>query len=204
MNIREYGVLFWTVVGIITLLIASPALSRLLVYPQTEFFTEMGLLGPHHTAEGYPFNITRGQIYNIYLNLTNHLGYFAYYVVEVKFRNDTQSMPSSFGPIKSRTPSSLPSLYNVSAFVPDAQSWELPVRFSFDYAYDSMSSVVDFYNMTFNGAVLNMSSYVAAWNSTTRQVFGSMFFEAWIYNSTTRVFQYHDRFVGLVFNMAVS
>jgi hypothetical protein len=125
-------------------------------------------------------------------------------VMEIKFRNDTQSMPSSFGPVENLTPSSLPSLYNVSAFVPDAQSWELPVRFSFDYAYNLTSLLVHFYNMTFNGVILNMSSYVAAWNSTTRQVFGSLFFEAWIYNATTSVFQYHDRFVSLVFNMTVS
>jgi hypothetical protein len=139
MNIREYHLFFVTVVAIVALLVASPALSRLLVYPRTEFFTEMGLLGPNHMAEAYPHNITRGQTYSVYLGLANHLGYSAYYVVEVKFRNETQSMPSSFGPIENRIPSSLPSLYNISAFVADQSTWEMPLTFSFDYSNVTVS-----------------------------------------------------------------
>jgi hypothetical protein len=203
-NLTKHGLIFWAVVGVLALLAASPVLSRLLVYPRTEFLTELWLLGPNHKAEDYPYSITRGQSYSVFLGVANHLGYAAYYLVEVKFRNATQSGPTSFGPLSNRTASSLPSLYNIYAFVPDEQSWELPVQFSFDYAYDSASSVVYFHSMTFNGAVLNMSSYVAAWNSTTRRVFGSLFFEMWIYNVTSSVFQYHDRFVSLTFNVTVS
>lgn len=202
MNIREYAILFWTVVGIIALLVASPALSRLLVYPQTEFFTAMGLLGPSHMAEDYPFNITRGQAYNIYLDLTNHLGYSAYYVVEVKFRNSTQSAPSSFGPVSNQTPSSLPSLYNVSAFVADEGSWELPVSFSFDFVNTTLLTV-QMRSLTLNGAILNLSSCSIAYSSQTDRFAGNLFFELWLYNRTTSVFQYNDNWVGLVLNMTV-
>jgi hypothetical protein len=202
MNIREYQVLFWIVVGIITLLVASPALSRLLIYPQTQFLTEMGLLGPNHTAEGYPFNITRGQAYRVYLNLTNHLGYSAYYLVEVKFRNSTQSAPCNFGPISNRTPSSLPPLYNITAFVADGGTWEVPLTFSFDYSAVT-SSTVQMRSLTMNNVVLNMSGPSIALNPTTTTFTGFLLFELWICNRTTSVFQYHERDVSLVLNMTV-
>jgi hypothetical protein len=189
-------------VGIIALLVASPALSRLLVYPQTEFFTEMGLLGPHHMAEDYPFNITRGQTYNIYLTLANHLGYSAYYVVEVKFRNSTQSAPSSFGPVSNQTPSSLPSLYNVSAFVADEGSWEQPLFFSFDFVNTTLLTV-QMHSLTLNNVALNLSGCSIAYSSQTDMFAGNLFFELWVYNRTTSVFQYNARWVGLVLNMTV-
>jgi hypothetical protein len=110
-------------------------------------------------------------------------------------------MPSSFGPLKNRTPSSMPSLFNVTAFVADEQVWELPVTFSFSYVYNKTLGQVDFQNMTFNNVVLNLAGYTATWDSTNNVFLGNLFFEAWIYNSSTNSFQYHARWVGLQLNM---
>jgi len=203
-NIREYGVLFWTVVGVLALLVASPALSRLLVWPRTEFFTELWLLGPGHMAEAYPYNLTRGQNYTVYLGVGNRLGYCGYYLVEVKFRNQNQSAPVSFGPLGNRTPSDLPSLYNITAFVGDEEIWETPLTFSFDYVYNEALSQVEFNSLTLSGTVLDLKDYVATWNATRNEFCGNLFFETWIYNSTLGSFQYHERFVGLRFNMTLS
>ena len=157
MSIGKYGVTFLIVVVILALLVASPALSKALVYPRTDFFSEMWLLGSNHTAEDYPFNLSSGQSYDIYLGLGDQLGYCAYYQVEVKFRNESQSMPSSLGPVEDRVPSDLPSLYNVSAFVADQGSWELPVSFGFNYVYDANASAVRFESLTFNGNLLSLA-----------------------------------------------
>jgi len=200
-NIREYGVLFWTVVGVLALLVASPALSRLLVWPRTEFFTELWILGPNHMAEDYPYKVSRYENYSIYLGLGNHLGYCACYLVEVKFRNESQPEPISFGPIENRTPSSLPSLFNISAFVADEQVWEKPLVFSFDYGYNQNLSRVEYHSMVFNDVLLDMSGYSSAWNSTRSEFRGDLLFEAWIYNTSLGDFQYHERFVSLLFNM---
>jgi hypothetical protein len=200
MRLHEYHVLFMVAIGILTLLVASPALSRLLVYPRTEFFTEMWLLGPNHKAEGYPFNVSRGQSYSVFLGIGNHLGYCAYYVVEVKFRNQTQSAPNSFN----RTSSSLPSLFSIPAFVADQGTWELPVTFSFDYTYNETLTRVDLYKMTLNGVELDMRNYTIAWDSKNNGFLGNLFFELWIYNATTSSFRYHERSVGLWFNMTIS
>jgi hypothetical protein len=198
-NIREYGVLFWIVVGVLVLLVASPALQRLLVYPQTEFFTELWLLGPEHKAENYPFNITRDENYNVFLGVGNHLGECAYYVIEVKFRNQTQSAADSFN----RTCSSLPSLYSITVFVADKETWELPLVFSFDYAYDVNVSQVYFSRVMFNNVALNLNAYSAAWDPQRSGFFGNLFFELWIYNDAVGTFTYHERFTGLWFNMTV-
>jgi hypothetical protein len=201
MNLDEYRLTFIAVTAIIMLLVASPALSRLLVYPQTEFFTEMWLLGPNHTAEDYPYNVTSGQNYTIYLGLGNHLGYCAYYLVGVKFRNETQSGPSSFGPIENHTPSSLPSLFNITAFVADEQNWELPVSFSFDYGVSLDKSSVVFQNLTLNNQVLNLEGYVTAWNATRSFFYGNLVFELWICDAHATALSYNGRFVDLKFNM---
>jgi len=203
MNLQNYRVLFMTVTGILALLVASPALSRLLVYPRTEFFTELWLLGPNHRAEGYPFNISRGQNYSVFLGIGNHLGYCAYYLVEVKFRNMTQSAPYDFGPFSNRTPSSLPSLYNISVFVADEGTWELPLTFSFNYTNPTLSTV-QMRSLTLNGVLLDIENCTIAWDSQTRAFSVFLFFELWIYDRATSVFQYHQRDVSLTLNMTVT
>lgn len=204
MNLNEYRALFLIITGVLALLVASPALSRVLVYPRTEFFSELWLLGPNRMAENYPFNITRNQNYNVYLGIGNRLGHTANYLVEVKFRNRTQSAPTSFGPISNRTSSSLPSLFNIAAFVADEGIWELPLTFSFDYGYNATVSGVEFYNLTLNNVVLDMTGYRTVWNSTNKDFYGSLFFELWIYNSTISNFQYDARFVSLRLNMTIT
>ena len=201
MNLSEYKVLFIVVTAVVALFVASPVLSRVLVYPRTEFFSEMWLLGSNHTAEGYPHNITGGANYAVFLGIGNQLGYCAYYVVEVKFRNETQSAPSSFGPIENRTPSSMPSLFNISAFVADEQNWELPVSFSFDYEVSLDKSSVVFHGLTLNNQVLSLEGYVTARNVTRNISYGNLVFELWVYDAQATSLSYHGRFVDLKFNV---
>jgi len=87
-------------------------------------------------AEGFPYNVASGQRYDLFLGVSNHLGHAAYYSVQIKFRNLTQSAPDSFN----RTASSLTPLYNLNVLVADQETWELPVTFGFDYSYDANAS----------------------------------------------------------------
>jgi hypothetical protein len=200
MSLGDYRVLFVVVTGILVLVVASPALSRLLVLPRTEFFTELWILGPNRMAEDYPFNISRNQDYGVFLGIGNRLGYCAYYLVEVKFRNLTQSAAHSFN----RTPSSLPSLFNITAFVEDEGVWELPLTFSFDYDYNETVLMVEFNSLTLNDATLDIGNCTAVWDSGKEGFFGDLFFELWIYNDAVSGFQYHERFVNLRLNMTSS
>jgi hypothetical protein len=202
MDIGKYGVTFFVVVAVVALLAATPVLSRVLVYPRTEFFTEMYILGSNHTAEGYPFNVSSGQTYSIYLGIGNHVGFCAYYLVVVKFRNESQSQPSNFGPIENRTPSNLQSLFNITAFVADESVWERALTFSFNYDVDSAQTLVTFQNMTFNDVVLNLNGYTTTWNSSRSIYSGNLFFELWLYNPASS-FDYNKRYVDLKLNMTI-
>jgi hypothetical protein len=204
MNLSEIKVLFIVVTAVATLLVASPVLSRIVLYPRTEFFSEMWLLGPNHEAEGYPYNVTQGQKYTVYLGIGNHLGYCTYYMVQVKFRNETQPQPTSFGPVENRAPSSMPSLFNISAFVADEQNWELPISFSFDYEANLNRSHVLFKSLTLNDETVDLESYITAWNETRSVFFGNLVFELWIYTTQAASLSYHGQFVDLKFNMTVA
>ncbi len=201
MDLHEYRVLFLSTAGILALLVASPALSRLLISMQarTEFFTELWILDSNHRAEDYPFNITRNDDYSMFLGIRNRLGYCAYYLVEVKFRNQTQSAPDGFN----RPASSLEPLFNITAFVEDEGVWELPFTFSIDYRYNETFSRVEFDSLRLNDVPLDMRPrhYKAAWDSEGKGFLCNLFFELWLYNRTSSSFQYHNRFVGLWLNM---
>jgi hypothetical protein len=203
MNMRNYPVPFFVILAIVALLVASPALTRVLVWPRTEFFTELWILDSRQRAEDYPYNISSGQSYTVYLYIGNHLGYCAYYLVEVKFRNQTQSAPVSLGPPEELAPSSLPSLFNITAFVADEGTWEMPLTFSFAYELNQTLSEVEFYNLTLNDVTLNLRGSSSAWNATENKFYGNMVFELWLFNAETSVFQYHERSVDLKFNMTV-
>ena len=45
-------------------------------------------------AENYPYNIAVGQNYSVYVNVGNHLGSSAYYVLYVKLGNQTDQLPN--------------------------------------------------------------------------------------------------------------
>ena len=199
MNLGELRVTFIVVTAVLTLLVASPALSYVLVYPRTEFFTELWLLGPAHMAEDYPFNVSRGRSYSVYLGVGNRLGYCAYYVVELKFRNESQPAPNSFN----RTSSGLPSLLNITAFVADESVWERNITFSFDYNLNRTLFNVEFNSLVLDGVTLRLDGLSTMWNASTSRFYGDLIFELWLYNSSVDDFVYHERFVDLKLNMTV-
>jgi uncharacterized membrane protein len=211
LNLLKHKALFLVIVGISALIVASPALQKLLVYPQTEYFTEMWLLDASNHTQAYPHNITKNFNYEINLGLANHLGTVSYYQVMIKFRNETQLEGNPFN----RTYSTQPSLYNITAIVADKETWELPLTFAFDYTSQSVtnppvndqpsenSTQVNYLNLKLNDVTLNLQGYSSAWNSTSNEHKGSLIFELWIYNSTIQDFQYHQRFLALRLNMTV-
>ena len=199
-NLHEYRVLFVATVGIFALLVASPGLSRLLALPRTEFFTEFWVLDSNRRAEDYPFNVTRTGNYSVFLGIGNRLGHTAYYLVEVKLRNQTQSAPNSFN----RTSSSLPSLLNVTAFVADEKTWEYPLTFSFDYVYNEALSRVEFSSLKLNDTTVDVTDFRTRWDPGNNGFLCNLFFELWIYDAATSGFRYHERSVGLWFNMTTS
>ena len=197
MNLHEYKVIILVATAIVALIVASPALQRLLTFPQTEFFTELWLLDSNHQAENYPFNITRSVNYNMFLGVGNQLGNATYYQIQVKLRNQTQPAANS----STRTPSSLPALYTLNVFVADKETYELPITFSFNYNYNGNESKINFNTLTLNDNALDINAYSVSLDTAQNGYLENLFFELWIYNDSTGSFSYHERFTGLWFNI---
>lgn len=197
MDLDEQKILFLIVGGVLVLLTASPFLSRILVLPRTEFFSELWLLGSNHMAEEFPFNVSSGEEYCIFLGIGNHLGSATYYKVAVKFQNQTQSRYDSFN----RTPSNLPALCEIRAFLADESIWEVPFTFAFDCEYDEIHSQVEVNRMTLNDVIFEIETCTLVWDWESNGFLGNLLFELWIYESRLGKFQYHERFVNLWLNM---
>ncbi len=197
MGLEQYKAFLLVVTAVSALLVASPALEQLLVAPQTDYFTELSVFGQYHNAT-YPYKIMAGENYRLYLDVVNHLGSCAYYIIEMKFRNQTQSAPDSFN----HTASDLPSLGNISFLVADNGTLELPIDLVFQYNVDeTMIDQVDMQDITLNGATINAYGTTIVWNHEKKGFYGNLFFELLRYNDTANAFQYHQRYVSLWLKM---
>lgn len=199
MNLEEYRTLFIVVTLGLALVASYPAL--IVIVPSqsgSEHFSEIWLLGPGHMVENYPFNITAGEAYSVFVGVGNHMGCSAYYVVYVKFRNMTQPLPD----VRVSMPSSLPPLYEFRFFVADSEAWESPLTFAFeDVSLQNSSVFVGV--VSINGAAFPVDASAVSDSEDTEFNF-QLFFELWRYDKASQSLQFHDRFVGLLLNIAVS
>lgn len=197
MAVRQYKTLLLIVTVVLALFVASPAIKQLVALPQTTPLTELSIFGAYQNAT-YPYNVTAGQNYQLYLNVDNRLGYCAYYQIEVKFANETQSVPDSFN----YTDSELPSLGDISFCVANNQALQLPVGISFQYQLDANNpNLLDMQNIAVNGFPLSLSSTTIAWDPQNLGYYGNVLFELWLFNNTANAFQYNERYVSLWLNM---
>jgi uncharacterized membrane protein len=196
MKFQDYRTLFQ--VGSLTfvLLAASPALSLVVSFPRSsERFSELWLLGPNHMAEDYPFNVQAGEEYSLFLGVGNHLGYSAYYLVYVKFRNQTQPLPNA----SISEPSSLSSVYEFQFLVADGDVWETPITFKIlNASVQGNTMIVESISVNDKASQVGCSS---VWDSENNGFYFQLFFELWLYGSTGSSFQFHGRFVGIWLNM---
>ncbi|MDR0374019.1 MAG: DUF1616 domain-containing protein [Nitrososphaerota archaeon] len=190
-DLSRFKVIFFVIVAILTLFVASPAVQRVLVFPQTESFTEFCLLGSNQKVENYPHTVTNNGDYRIFLGISNNLGSCGYYLVQTKFRNQSLEGPDVFG----QTPSTLPVLYAMNVFVADKQTVMLPIDFSFDYTIDD--STINFNYLSLNNVNIALDGHSTTWNQTTQDFYGKLVFELYLYNSALGLFEYHGRYVDL-------
>jgi uncharacterized membrane protein len=198
MDLEEYRTLFMVATLVLALVAASPALSVVLPFQGgSERFSKLWLLGPDHVVEDYPFNVTVGETYSVFVGVGNHMGCSEYYVVYVKFRNSTQPLPDADGYM----PSSLPPLYEFRFLVADGEAWESPVTFAFqDVSFQDDSVFVG--GVSINGVAFPVDASVV-WSSENIGFYFQLFFELWRYDKTLQSFRFYDRFVGIWMNMTV-
>ena len=197
MKLEDYKVAFAAVGLVGVLILASPTLGLVLHLPGGERFSELWVLGPGHMAEDYPFNVRENESYLVYVGVGNHMGSSTYYVVYVKFRNQTESLPDSVN----ATSSALEPLSEYRLFLSDGDVWEKELSFSFE-GITIEGNVCKVSKLVLEGMVLSVDK-VATWDSTNQGFYCQLFFELWLYNATLSGFQYHNRFVGIWLNMTI-
>ncbi len=189
-SLSDFRVLYLASCVLLGLIIVGPTLALVVSFPGGEHFSELYLLGPGHMAEGYPFNVRSGIVYNVSLGVVNHIGGLQYYMVYVKFRNQTEPLPNA----TAGTPSSLEPLTEFHLFLSDIQTWEKFVGF----ALETVSFEGNFCKVS--GLSINSHHFsiekIAAWDQINRGFYCQLFFELWIYNATASSFEFHNRFVG--------
>jgi uncharacterized membrane protein len=198
MKLEGYKLVFVAVGLIGVLLIAAPALGGVIRLPGGEQFSELYLLGPDDTAANYPFNIAVGQNYSVYVDVGNQLGSSAYYVLYVKFSNETDQMPNA----TLGTPSILQPLYEYRFSIQDSMNWESLLTFSVsNAAISGNNSQIN--TLQINGVAFNVDK-PAMWNSNSTTFKYQLLFELWIYNHKSNSIEYNNRFVDLMLNLTSS
>jgi hypothetical protein len=163
-----------------------------------EVFSELYALGPGHMAEGYPFNVSNGVVYMVYLGVGNHMGGSTYYEVDVKFRNSTEPLSNA----TSGEASPLPIVYKYRVFLGDGNVWEAPLSFSLlDVGFDRNVSSVG--RLDINGVVVDVEK-VSSWDNETQGYYYQIFVELWRYNMTSSSLRFDSRFIGLWLNVTQS
>ncbi len=196
MNLEDYQTVFAVTILGLALVAASPTIS--LYFPSGgERFSELWILGSGHMAEDYPFNVVVGEEYRVIVGVGCHMDESTYYMICVKFRNQTQPLPNASASLSS----SLTPLYEFQAFVEDGEVWEEQVDFTIlDVSIGTDSTFVG--HLSVNDVVFEVNS-TATWDSKYEGFFYQIFFELWKYDNVVSKIQYHNRFVGLWLNMTV-
>jgi hypothetical protein len=198
MKLEDYKIVLIASGLIGALILASPTLGLIVHLPSGDKFSELWILNSSHMAENYPFNVTADVDYLVYVGVGNHLGSLSYYIVYVKFGNETEPLPDS----KAGTPSALLPLYEHHMFLADNSSGELALTFSFsNVSFSGNRSTVG--SVTING-VKSIVGESVSWDMPSRGYYYQLFIELWIYNSISGGFDYHNRFASLWLNMTVS
>lgn len=197
MNLEDYRTVFASVSLVLILVAAFPGLNVVISFPRSvERFSELWMLGPEHTAEGYPFNVTAGEGQGpVHIGVRNHMGDSQYYLVYAKFRNQTQPLPD----VLASEASPLPPLYEFRFFLEDGEMWETPMSFVVnDVVFKGNISLVGLISINDHVFPTNLSS---AWNSERDGFYYQLFFELWLYGGNLQGFRFHNRFVGIWLNV---
>lgn len=193
-SFQRYRNLILVIVAILVLVVATPLIEQYVSAPKIEPLTELSILGPYHNAT-YPYNLTSGDIYPLYITINNELGSQARYKLEIKFRNQEQSGPDSFD----HTASGLSPIASFTFEVDDGKSVESQINFEFNYQSDSRQSTLD--NIVVNGTKADMDNLIVEWDSNAKAYLGNLFFELYLYDDSSGGFVYNQRYVGIWVNL---
>jgi len=206
MKLERYRATFLVIALGLALIVISPLFASIVnVKISSEELSEFWLLGPEHTTDGYPFNVSDSETYKIFVCTKNLMGSSEQYRIYVKFGNSTQFH------VGTSTPLSLPALHEFQAIVDDNATWESPVNFGFQnievkdnvVTVDNVTTTISSLSVgeiTINGASFPVDAFTL-WNSEDNGFYFRLSFELWRYDATLNDYSFDNRLVGLILNM---
>lgn len=195
MKLESNRIIFATVALIGILLLATPTIRLFITPPSNQQFSEIYILGPNEKMADYPFNITKGVTYSIYLGVTNNMGSSEYYSCYVKIQNLTCPLPNT----TLGTPSPQPTLYEYKSFLMNGETWKAPLTFQVN-TLTITNGTSQLVTLSLNGIQFNINQ-VSAWNSTKSGYYYRLVIELWMFDSTLGTSQFNNRYVSLALNM---
>ena len=195
MKLSHFKISFIAILLIVTIIFASAAVGRIIVIPEAPQYSEIYILGPGGKAENLPFNISEGQQYSIYLGVGNHKNSAQTYLIDLKIRNQTQSLPVE----ATGVPSELPTAYQYNVFVEKGKGWQTQMHFSVS-SFSSSSNESYLKSLTVDGSTANVN-LAAAWDTQNKGYYYQVLFELWTLNPDTAVANYQNRYVYFWMNV---
>ena len=195
MKIGNYKLIFIAVALVGVLLIASYVIAGTIRPPGEEPLSELYLLGPDQKAQNYPFNIALSQNYSVFVNVVNHLGSSAQYLLYVKLAYATDQLPNT----TVGTPSPLQPIYEYRFSIKDSAVWQQLLNFKVtDATISQTTSQIN--TLQINDQTLNIYKSTL-WNSNSSKFPYALFFELWLFNEQTGVVEFNNRYVSLQLNL---
>jgi uncharacterized membrane protein len=127
-NFKNVGRLYVFSCVALCLIFLSPTLAVIVPFPEGEKFSELWILGSTHIMEDYPFDVSPGVNYHVFLGVGNQMGELECYSVRVKLRNQSEPSPGS----ETGLPSSLEPIFEYRVFLINNSTWEKEFSFSFE------------------------------------------------------------------------
>lgn len=196
MSLKSYLAVF-VVIILVSTIVATVLINDNSDLIPSEKFSEFWLLDSNHETDNFPFNVTSGEAYTVFVDVANHMDSTQDYVVYVKFRSYNQYLLDS-----SSTPSSLSPIYNFALSVDDENVSETAVTFEFrDVSLED--NVITVEQFVINGDVNTVRSS-SNWTSTNDGYYFQVLFELWRYDQELGRYDFTDLSLGLWMNMTIS
>ncbi len=195
MNLGEMKILYGAACFMVGLIVLSPTLILAVELPGGEKFSEFWILGPGFIAQDYPYNVSEGSVYRIHLGVVNSLGDLQYYLVYLKFRNQTEPPPRA----EDGTPSPLPPLNEYRILLEDGQNRTQEFDISFlGVTFEANRCTVQSLSISDQEVPLNKT---ATWSEDLSGYYFQLFFELWSFDESSNDFSFQNRTVWLWLNM---
>ncbi len=181
--------------AVVVSVVLPPYFDNSPVFTNEKPFSEMWLLGPEHTAENYPYNITFNEDYAVYLGVQNRLNEDTEYSIRIKLCANDQQLPNSS--ISKFSP--LPSIEEFDFSLADEESWEIRLDFALDY-YLVQQNLTRIENFKIEGITFPINqNLILDSNQDGFNVF--LLFELWSKNETDAIFEYTNQYLQLILKL---